>query len=185
MTPLKTDDKWPKAIMTLDDVWRAKCDEDLVTAARQLTEYSQAAQSVITAEIQRRGLYRDNLPSEDEPDPVERGEDSGDSVVCSRSRVFLGRLWFGEMSLPVTFWFWGVLGSRIVLGVSLTLAKPSGSALIALIGLAVYLAYMVFIAVAIWRSSRRYNGPRFWADLSRVWLAIGIIFFLGEIFVSR
>ncbi len=40
----------------MDRIWRAKTDEEVVEAARNLVEYTEEAARVIRAELQRRGL---------------------------------------------------------------------------------------------------------------------------------
>jgi hypothetical protein len=42
--------------MTLEEIWQRRSNHDLETAAREIDEYSNAAQQVIQAELNRRGM---------------------------------------------------------------------------------------------------------------------------------
>jgi len=164
--------------MTAGDIWRTKTDEELIVAAGRLSDYTAAGQRIILAEIERRRLDTNTPPGE---------EDSllGNTRSDSSDRNFAARLWHGEVSLPVTYWLWGVLGSRIALVPVLVLDRMAGNPILTIIALACYLGFVVIVFVATWRSSARYKGPKIWADLSRVAMALGVLLALAEAFLRR
>lgn len=167
--------------MTAQDIWRAKTDDDLTLASTQLAEYSPAGQQIILSEIQRRGLDTSAEPNFDSGYWTESDEHGSNSALASHN--LLSRLWNGEISLPVTYWIWGVVGNRVTFAAVLVAGDSFASPLFMVGVVACYLAYFVVTAVAIWRSSARYRGPRIWADLSRVSLGLGIFRVLAQILV--
>ena len=171
--------------MTIEQIWRDKTDEQLILASRRLDEYSPSAQAVILAELNRREIGLHTASAAPEPDS-EAGESSagGAPPVAGLSPGWLRRLWHGELSLPVTFWLWGVFGTRAVFAMALLLFEVSGNLLVLLGGLAGWLAYLAFVTVAVWRSSRRYTGPRIWRDLARVSMGLGILRMIGELLAA-
>ncbi len=94
------------------------------------------------------------------------------------------KLWSGDVSLPVTYWVFGVLIGGVVLkGVLLVLIELS-FARIAMsefgnLGLRGYywftVAYSLFMAVAIWRSAQKYQGIRIWSHLARAAVVLGVL----------
>ena len=162
--------------MTPEEIWQTKSDEALLNAARQLIEYSEAGQAAIVAEVRRRGL---NSVGNDN----DEGADSTESVPSelARSPRLLSRVWRGDESLPRTFWLWGVLGTRVVLAVLMVASAAARTTPVLLFGFIFWLMYVIFVVVAIWRSSARYEGPRGWADLARVSLALNLLWSIGEL----
>lgn len=83
----------------------------------------------------------------------------------------LADLWHGRLPLAEAFWVWAVCAGLIlnVAATALMLAAlaadlPGG------VALAVHLVpapYNVAVAIAVWRSAGRYEGPQFWADMAR------------------
>jgi hypothetical protein len=55
------------ANMTAEEIWRAKNDEALLVAAKQLSEYTEAGQAIILAELDRRHLIRPDLETSPTP----------------------------------------------------------------------------------------------------------------------
>jgi len=51
--------------MTAEEIWRAKSDEDLLLAARQLSDYTTVGQAIILAELDRRHLARASVDKND------------------------------------------------------------------------------------------------------------------------
>lgn len=86
---------------------------------------------------------------------------------------WLTRLWRGELSLPITFWLYGVFGLFLVSLPSIVLDQiypdlddaPVITVLIYAISFFSAIIYFVFIFVAIWRSAWKYRGQL----LKRLW----------------
>ena len=84
-----------------------------------------------------------------------------------------GRLWRGQVGLARTFWLYGVVASAILsqLAFRLNVIRPPRSAWIDIAARAVTFisgVYLLFIAVAIWRSADRYPGPAVWPILAKL-----------------
>ena len=110
-------------------------------------------------------------------------------VSPRRSGRLLRRLWRGEAPLVETFWIWGV-GVNLLLLLVVIVAGPAAPliGMLALIvgWLAVILAiaYLPFIAVAIWRSAGRYKGPAIWSVLARTVVVLRIVRLLWLVWQS-
>jgi len=87
------------------------------------------------------------------------------------------RLWRGEVSLARTYWVYGVAvnifiqSSVLLLSVLVESMPVLAFSLLGMIAFS--LVYMVFISVAIWRSSNRYQGNRAWAFLAKAAVVLG------------
>lgn len=83
----------------------------------------------------------------------------------------IGHLWRGEVPLAIAFWHYAVVGGLVMnlvtTGAALTLLASSGSAAWAAVIFTLHWPYGLFMAMAVWRSADRYDGPRRWADLAR------------------
>ena len=167
--------------MTPEEMWRRKSDEDLLAASTRLTEYTESGQRIILAEIRRRDLALTTVVSTDRVGSVDTELGAVTAGVNPKRQAYVVRLWRGEVSLPVTYWVWGVLcnGLARVL-ILMVLLLTNASLVLARTAAVLYLAYSVFIIVAIWRSSSRYAGPRIWKDLARLSLALLLIFRLVD-----
>ena len=118
------------------------------------------------------------------------GADTATSSDGRRRRNYLVRLWRGELSLPTTYWLWGILASIPVTAVATALisaaeeSDASGKVALALSGLAVLLAWMAFIYPSIWRSATRYSathpGKR-WGGVVKVVLCLGALSTMAQI----
>ena len=108
-------------------------------------------------------------------------------------RTIFRRLWRGEVSLPATYWLWGVLGSPVVtlccfllfiVAQTLEKAVPPPLMLPLLIaGLLVVLGWPVFTSVAIFRSGAAYRRKfprRPWGWLAQVIACLTPVAALGN-----
>jgi len=98
-------------------------------------------------------------------------------------------LWRGDITLWKTFWLYGVAVLTVLLQllpivaglIGGLLKLPEGIFLIFVSLVAIfYMAYGVFVAVAVQRSAKKYQGPMIWAHLAKAiitFLAIIIIFY--------
>ena len=99
----------------------------------------------------------------------------------SRPNDPLARLWAGSYSLPLTYWGWAVGGTlvwRLILALMNATISPTAALawFVAVLTLLAFVAYLVTTAVAVWRSAGHYQGPRVWAMLARVAVAVQIGF---------
>lgn len=78
------------------------------------------------------------------------------------------KVWRGDAGLARTYWLFGVIGS-FVWGLLLGGVKP-GSVL-AIVGVVLFLIYIVMVNVGTWRAASRYDGPKAWAILAKMAVA--------------
>lgn len=106
--------------------------------------------------------------------------------------ALIRRLWRGEVPMWRAFWFYWVLPlvgftlyATILQAPGVTewlverFADPSGvgravMALMRLVATA-FLAYMIFMAVAVWRSAANFAGPRHWSWLVRACMVFYLV----------
>jgi hypothetical protein len=85
----------------------------------------------------------------------------------------IGRLWRGEIGLARTFWIYGVVVSAVLSQIAfrLNIIRPPRSAWIDIAAPAVTIisgVYLLFAAVAVWRSASRYRGQAVWPILAKL-----------------
>lgn len=88
-------------------------------------------------------------------------------------------LWEGNVPLVRTFWVWG-FAFKVALNAILLIvgAWSVDNPVYANAFLGVWLfsvVYFVFISVAIWRSSNRYEGNKVWAVLAKCAVVLGVL----------
>lgn len=83
----------------------------------------------------------------------------------------MAALWAGRLPLVEAFWLWAVGGGLALnLGATFLMLALLTAELPAALALAVNFAPVpanVALAVGVWRSADRYEGPRHWADAAR------------------
>ena len=82
------------------------------------------------------------------------------------------QLWAGEISLRQAFWTYAVFGGLLVNLIThlllLILIVRDASMVFVAFAFALPIPYNVFVAVAVWRSAGRYEGPKNHAELARI-----------------
>lgn len=92
------------------------------------------------------------------------------------------RLWRGEISLFWTFWLFGAGGGLLIglplFSTLLALTEPpeNTTATAFLGGLSVFLIYLVWVGVGIWRAANNYRGNPLWAMMAKGAVAAGVAF---------
>jgi hypothetical protein len=120
-----------------EQVWRGKADDEILAAARRLTEYTEEGERVIRAELRRRGF--------DEPPPTIRQSETGISHRYTDAyRVASAVIAFGTTVKVIGF----LVGSLIALAGFASSAGPLGSsaALIGGLGLGALTGFFFWIA---------------------------------------
>ena len=80
----------------------------------------------------------------------------------------------GDERLVITFWVWGFIVSWIyyfAVGFILGALGIDNALIIAV----VQLIWLVFIALAVWRSSDKYTGASIWAILAKIWVVLSVL----------
>ncbi|WP_417442168.1 hypothetical protein [Idiomarina sp.] len=102
-----------------------------------------------------------------------------------RKSNFVVRLFKGDVSLPITYWIFGVLiggiGSRLALSeiesnFSQLSISDNGMLLIYTI-IGSFGAYSLFMLVAIWRSANKYDGSAIWSYLAKFAVILNLVLF--------
>src|SRR4051794_18784986 len=98
-------------------------------------------------------------------------------AIASNNSSYFARHWRGELPLAKAFWQSGVLIGLAVIFVINTLAMEAFLLWWWLVG-AVIADFVIIIwqLVGIWRSARRYTGPRYRALLARLGAVVAAMF---------
>ncbi|MHB8743850.1 MAG: zinc finger Ran-binding domain-containing protein [Sulfuricaulis sp.] len=100
-------------------------------------------------------------------------------------KAIIKRLWRGEVSLIHAFWLYGVIGILLLAAVSGFLWKRvllfgdvgvTGMLFLTLLLIIINVAYLVIVAIGIWRSALQYSGRRAWSYLARGVIVLVILF---------
>ena len=82
----------------------------------------------------------------------------------------LKKFFNGDLSLPYSYWAFGVLisfGVSFVSGfLSMMLTENLGLAYLVIV------IWQIFITIGIWRSSDKYKGPKFWAYITKIMMVV-------------
>ena len=104
--------------------------------------------------------------------------------------VRLITLWRGEIALPKSFWFFGIipllLFSFTFISSQTIMASIVGRASNAVLYfdyllMAIYVLFGIFILVAIWRSANKYQGLRRWSYLAKVGGIVIVLWFIANL----
>ena len=87
------------------------------------------------------------------------------------------QLWRGEIGLLLTFWLFGVCGA-VLFGLplfaammALTDVPDNNTASIFISALGLFLVYLIWVFVGIWRAANTYTGNPAWANLAKLAVA--------------
>ncbi len=182
--------------MRIPEVWRDRLMDSVESLRAQSAEWSDeyllsqfslgsnafaedAAFEAIRTEVARRGIGVQGTPVS-EAAPV---------ATAKPIRRDLLKLWRGELPLATTYWAWGVLGNAIyfaLISMAWSLAQSGGRlanllAIVALAPTATNYIYYFAVTFSIWRSAGRYAGPRVWAFLARIMVAVSLFVTIGRL----
>ena len=88
--------------------------------------------------------------------------------------LFLMKKFFeGKLSLPLSFWVFGFLGSAIMGFIGIVLTQDLGMMRV------VALPWHIFIVIGIWRSSNNYKGLKVFSILAKVMLVVWSLNFVA------
>lgn len=102
-----------------------------------------------------------------------------------RKPNFVVRLFKGDVSLPITYWVFGVLIGSIGSGVALSaiesnfaqLSMSENGVLLIYTFIGGFGTYSLFILVAIWRSANKYEGSSIWSYLAKFAVILNLVLF--------
>jgi hypothetical protein len=101
-------------------------------------------------------------------------------LKTKKTANFFIKFWYGDLSLPMSYWLVGVVFGLVV-GFSIGMIAYSMGMPEAAINFLI-LPWAIYSTVGIWRSSDKYKGSKFWAVLTKILIVIGVIsYFSGLI----
>lgn len=112
--------------------------------------------------------------------------------LAENRAAFFTRLFRGDISLPITYWVFGVLIGNVAFQIILKViefkyidiatSQVGSWAVIAFYWLAI--GYSIFMLIAIWRSAGKYKGKAVWAGLARVAVVLGTLVLIGNLIIG-
>ncbi len=109
--------------------------------------------------------------------------DTTESQPIEKKAGFIARLFRGEVSLPITYWVFGVLIGNVAFQIILKIIEFNYLEIVtSQVGawsvMGFYwsaIGYSIFMLIAIWRSAGKYQGKEIWAGLARVAVVLGTL----------
>ena len=84
----------------------------------------------------------------------------------------------GKLSLAVSFWVFGFLGSALMGIIGLAVFKNI------IIGRIIAIPWQLYALIGIWSSADKYKGPKVFSILARVFIVLWIINNFGKLIYS-
>lgn len=138
-------------------------------------------------EKERTDFLENNAQPAQIPDLVHNPEDNKNAVNKKRT-FFLTKLWHGEYSLPVSFWIFGILVSKI-LNLLISFIKNSPimfeirkRPIVIVIFMVIIVCYEIWTNVGIWNAANKYNGPKIWIILTKIIVCFWWLLFFTAIY---
>ena len=105
---------------------------------------------------------------------------------------FITRLFRGDVSLPVSYWTFGVLIGNVAFQIILKIIELNYIGIISTqVGtwsvMGFYwlaIGYSIFMLIAIWRSAGKYQGRVIWAGLARVVVVVGTLVLISNFIIG-
>jgi len=79
----------------------------------------------------------------------------------------------GKLSLPMSFWVFGFIGSVVMGFVGMIITQDMGMTRV------VALPWHVFMVIGVWRSSNNYKGSKVFSILAKIMLVIWSLNFIA------
>ena len=79
----------------------------------------------------------------------------------------------GKLSLPISFWVFGFIGSVVMGFVGMIITQDMGMTRV------VALPWHIFMVIGVWRSSNNYKGTKIFSILAKLMLVIWSLNFIA------
>ena len=79
----------------------------------------------------------------------------------------------GKLSLPISFWVFGFIGSVVMGFVGMIITQDMGMTRV------VALPWHIFMVIGVWRSSNNYKGTKIFSILAKIMLVIWSLNFIA------
>ena len=79
----------------------------------------------------------------------------------------------GKLSLPISFWVFGFIGSAVMGFVGMIITQDMGMTRV------VALPWHIFMVIGVWRSSNNYKGTKIFSILTKIMLVIWSLNFIA------
>jgi hypothetical protein len=125
----------------------------------------------LDAELRKQMIAIKRLCGQEPSEPHEENQ------VMDKPKQRLTALWEGELPLWKAYWVYGLLGAFVATLGSAFLETMTRTRFWITVGVlfAVLLSlFQIIVWVGIWRSARRYSGPRIWSILARIMVIAGV-----------
>jgi len=84
----------------------------------------------------------------------------------------------GKLSLPISFWVFGFIGSVIMGFIGMVITQDMGMMRV------VALPWHIFMVIGVWRSSNNYKGSKIFSILAKVMLVVWSINFIAGLILA-
>ena len=84
----------------------------------------------------------------------------------------------GKLSLPISFWVFGFIGSVIMGFIGMVITQDMGMMRV------VALPWHIFMVIGVWRSSNNYKGSKIFSILAKVMLVVWSLNFIAGLILA-
>tara|TARA_X000000368_G_C22388063_1_gene431991 strand:- start:188 stop:472 length:285 start_codon:yes stop_codon:yes gene_type:complete len=84
----------------------------------------------------------------------------------------------GKLSLPISFWVFGFIGSAIMGFIGMVITQDMGMMRV------VALPWHIFMVIGVWRSSNNYKGLKIFSILAKIMLVVWSINFIAGLILA-
>ena len=84
----------------------------------------------------------------------------------------------GKLSLPISFWVFGFIGSIIMGFIGMVITQDMGMMRV------VALPWHIFMVIGVWRSSNNYKGSKIFSILAKVMLVVWSLNFIAGLILA-
>ena len=84
----------------------------------------------------------------------------------------------GKLSLPISFWVFGFIGSAIMGFIGMLITQDMGMMRV------IALPWHIFMVIGVWRSSNNYKGSKIFSILAKVMLVVWSLNFIAGLILA-
>ena len=84
----------------------------------------------------------------------------------------------GKLSLPISFWVFGFIGSVIMGFIGMLITQDMGMMRV------IALPWHIFMVIGVWRSSNNYKGSKIFSILAKVMLVVWSLNFIAGLILA-
>src|SRR5262245_59929017 len=161
-------------------------------AARRRSQSEKSLNKPISNSIARDDDTTRSTLDPSSPQPETQKQEPRIQATARRRRNYFARHWRGELSLPISYWVNGFLGTIVAAAVIAMITrttnfkgdfKPELALLSVMLTWSVLLLIELWQFVGVWRSATKYkllHPERYWGGIAKFFILLGLLRVIGD-----